>query len=490
MPARKNRNWEDALESIWSQTCKIRPREALAGDIKTDVAVIGAGLAGILTAAALQEAGCGVAVLEAGRMASGQTGNTTAKITCQHGLIYHRLIRSFGKDRALLYAEANQTAAAEYRRMISSRSIDCDFEERDSFVYGNDAALLRREAEAACALGLPASFVKDPALPFPAAGAVRCQSQAQFHPLKFIKALAEPLTVYETTPVLRVDGNAVVTKRGRVQARHIVFACHFPFVNFPGLYFARMHQERSYVLALENAGPARGMWVGAEPGGYSLRDWKGLLLLGGGSHRCGENSRGGRYGQLRRLAADRFPGSRIAACWSAQDCVTADSVPYIGLYAPGRPRWYVATGFQKWGMTSSMVSALLLRDLICGKKNPWAALFAPSRFGPGALAGVIEESGHAIKGLARHYFHLPVQSCGELPPGRGGVVRRHGKKAGLYKDENGRETAVSTACPHLGCQLEWNPDELSWDCPCHGSRFDRQGKLISGPAQTDLPPLR
>lgn len=476
------------MESIWSQTCKIEPRESLPGDMKTDLAVIGAGLAGILTAAVLQEAGCGVAVLEAGRIASGQTRNTTAKITCQHGLIYHRLIRSCGKDMARLYADANQTAVAEYRRLIRSRGIDCDFEEEDSFAYGGDIPLLRREERAASALGLPASFVSQPALPFPAAGAVRFQNQARFHPLKFIKALAEPLTVYENTPVRRVEGHVIVTDRGRVQARYIVFACHYPFVNFPGLYFARMHQERSYVLALENAAPARGMWIGTKPGACSLRDWQGLLLLGGDSHRCGENSQGGRYEQLRRLAAERFPGSRVAACWSAQDCVTADRLPYIGTYAPGRPRWYVATGFQKWGMTSSMVAALLLRDLIGGKENPWAALFSPSRFSKKTLTGVVEESGHAIKGLARHYFHLPALCSDQLAPGHGGVVRRNGKKAGVYKDERGTELSVATVCPHLGCQLEWNPDELSWDCPCHGSRFDRRGKLISGPAQKDLPP--
>ena len=278
----------------------------------------------------------------------------------------------------------------------------------------------------------------------------------------------------------------LVTEHGTVTAEKIVFACHYPFVNFPGLYFARMHQERSYVLALENAPMTDGMWVFADGASnpYSFRTWNHLLLLGGGGHRCGENSTGGKYDELRRKAREWFPQSRETAHWSAQDCMTADSVPYIGQYAASRPDWFVATGFQKWGMTTSMVSAMLLRDLICGKKNPNAEVFAPGRFDTETISGVLEGSGHAVKGLTKRLFQIPVEAAGKLAPGHGGIVFLDGEKLGVYKDEDGTIYPVELRCPHLGCQLEWNPDEKSWGYPCHGTRFDRFGALISGPAQT------
>ena len=474
------------MESIWSQTCQFRQREALPGDMQTDIAVIGAGMAGVLIASALQETGRRVVVLEAQRIAGGQTRNTTAKLTCQHALLYEKLTRTLGPNKARQYAQANAAALEEYRRIISAQGIECDLEQRDAYVYGTDAARLRKEAEAAAALGLPASFVEEAKLPFPTAGAVRFANQAQFHPLKFLQAISEPLTIYENTSVQSVEEDQLITSRGRVQAEQIVFACHFPFVNFPGIYFARMHQERSYVIALENASQMDGMWIGAEQGSYSFRNYGPLLLLGGGGHRCGENSVGGRYADLRQKAAQWYPGSREVAHWSAQDCVTADSVPYIGPYAASRPNWYVATGFQKWGMTSSMVAAMLLRDRICGKENPWAEVFDPGRFDEKTLTGLAQESGQAVKGLAKQLFQIPAEAAKELPPGHGGIVFWKGKKLGVYKDESGALWPVDIRCPHLGCQLEWNPDELSWDCPCHGSRFDYLGRLISGPAQEDL----
>lgn len=475
------------MDSIWSQTCMIKERPPLPGDTETEVAVIGAGMAGVLIASALQEAGARVIVLEADRTAGGQTRNTTAKITSQHGLIYRELTQTLGADLARQYAMANEAALAEYRRLVEERSIDCDLEEQHAYVYGDDAGTLRAEAKAAAALGLPASFTEKTPLPFPAAGAVRFERQAQFHPLKFLKTVAEPLTIYEKTSVQTVEDHRLVTERGTVTAEKIVFACHYPFVNFPGLYFARMHQERSYVLALENAPPMDGMWVFADgaKNAFSFRTWNHLLLLGGG-HRCGENSAGGQYEMLRQKAREWFPQSREAAHWSAQDCVTADGVPYIGQYAPSRPDWYVATGFQKWGMTTSMVSAMLLRDRICGRDSPYAEVFDPGRFDLEEVKGVAEESGHSIKGLARRLFQIPAETAGKLAPGHGGIVFLDGEKLGVYKDENGTLHPVDIRCPHMGCQLEWNPDEKSWDCPCHGSRFDCFGKLLSGPAQTDL----
>jgi len=475
-------------KSIWVQTCQIRERESLQQDTESEIVVIGAGMAGILIAYTLQRAGHQVIVLEADRIAGGQTRNTTAKITSQHGMIYHKLIQTLGKDKAKQYAMANETAIGEFKRIIESEGIDCDFKQCHAYVYGNNTQQLEAETQTAADLGLPAAFVKDTALPFPTAGAVRFSDQAQFHPLKFLKNLSDKLTIYEQTPVLTVENDLLSTRHGNIHAEKIIFACHYPFINFPGMYFARMHQERSYVLALKGAMPMEGMWIDAGKDGFSFRAYKDLLLLGGQGHRTGENSGGKRYDVLRLKAKEWFPGSQEVACWSAQDCMTPDRVPYIGRYTSGQPNWYIATGFQKWGMTSSMVSSMLLRDLIDGKENPYAKVFDPGRFEVSSIPGIAAEGGKAVRGLTKRFFQIPVPSeqTAHIPNGQSGIVSLKEEKIGVYKDEDGTLHSVSIQCPHLGCQLEWNPDERSWDCPCHGSRFDHLGNLISGPAQEGI----
>lgn len=499
-----------AMESIWKKTCRIPERPSLQESIKTEVAVIGAGLAGILTAYRLKKAGKQVIVLEADRIASGQTQNTTAKITSQHGLIYHHLMETLGREKAAAYAMANQSAIEDYRQLIGEiRSCKaglrealfhrpfvtnascadnfCDFQEISSCVYSQNAELLKKEAQAAISLGLPASYVEELPLSIPNAGGVRFLKQAQFHPLKLIKVLAEALTIYERTLVTRVEKDCIHTPQGTVTAESIVFACHYPFLNFPGLYFARMHQERSYVLALENAPLPDCMYLGEGEAFYSLRPYGKLLLFGGEGHRTGENPRGSCYEALRSRAKMLFPQSQETACWSAQDCITCDGLPFIGQYSPAHPNWYLATGFGKWGMAFSMASSSILCDAILGKENPYAWLFTPNRFTLQSIPGVACEAGHAVKSIAKRLFQSPREAASKLPSGQGGIVLMDEEKRGVYKDDQNTLHIVEIRCPHLGCQLEWNPDEKSWDCPCHGSRFTFKGKLICGPAQTDLP---
>lgn len=290
--------------------------------------------------------------------------------------------------------------------------------------------------------------------------------------MKFIEALSKRLTVYEDTPVTEAEENLIRTPCGSVKAEKIVFATHFPFVNFSGMYFARMHQERSYVLALEGAGTLNGMYIGDGKDTLSFRQYDKYILFGGQGHRTGENREGGCYERLEASAEQLYPGSHVAARWSAQDCMTADGIPFIGQYAADQPDWYVATGFQKWGMSSSMVSAMLLRDMICGKENPYTEVFAPSRFSTEELPQIIKDSGKAVKGLTKRFFHLPDKTVNALERGHGAVVDTPQGKAGVYKTEDDRIFQVDIVCPHMGCELTWNPDELSWDCPCHGSRFD------------------
>lgn len=476
------------MGSLWECTANISPQQELTKDIQTDVVVIGGGMAGILTAYLLQESGVHAVVLEAETVACGQTKNTTAKITSQHGLIYNRLISQFGRERALQYAQANQEAIAQYERIIKENGISCDFTRLPAFVYSTaEPKPLLKELKAATELGLPTGFVDAASLPFPITGAVRFDGQAQFHPLLFLKEMVKRVTVYEHARARSVEGGMVRTDTFEVGANHVIFACHYPFINTPGYYFMRMHQERSYVLAIENAEVLDGMYIGEAEGSISLRNHGSLLLFGGAGHRTGENSAGGRYAELVRTAKTYYPGAREVYRWSAQDCITHDGVPYIGQYSKDTPNWYVATGFMKWGMSTSMVAAMLLRDAITGKENSNAGIFSPQRAMPlSAVPPLFSDGGQAVKGLLREKLSPARAAIDALPNGHGGIVETDGEKAGVYKDDDGNVFVVDTRCPHMGCQLEWNPDERSWDCPCHGSRFDYTGRLLNGPAQESV----
>lgn len=445
------------MESLWNKTVEFPSFPVLSGDICADAAVIGGGMAGILTAWMLSQRGMKVIVLEADTLGSGQTGNTTAKITSQHGVIYQKLIAAHGKEAAAQYGNLNERAVVMYGEAARSQKISCGYERLPAYLYTmKEPETLKKEAEAAASLGIHAVYTEETSLPFSVKGALRFENQAQFHPLQFLKGLAERLTIYEHTRVLKVQGKKVYTESGCAAAEKIVFASHYPFINHPGYYFMRMHQERSYVLALERAGKLDGMYLGIDGDmPYSFRNAEGRLLFGGEGHRTGENLTGGRYEKLRKKAKEFYPDAAEAGCWSAQDCMTLDGIPYIGRYSSSQPDWYVATGFGKWGMTSSMVSALLLSEAIADGKEEFG-IFSPQRFTLSASAvNFCKESIHAVKGLSRGIF------------------------AGLRGDMPAR-------CPHMGCRLEWDSDDKSWACPCHGSCFDRDGKLLDGPAQTDL----
>lgn len=473
------------MRSIWMAQAEPKEHPRLQEDIETGAVVIGGGMTGVLTAHFLRQKGIETVIVEADRIGSGQTGQTTAKITLQHGLIYHRLMQR-DEAAARQYAQANAHAVEEYRRM--ARDIDCDWADCNAWLYAQEETEpLQREYEAACRLGIDAELACPDELPFDTAAGLRFGGQARFHPLKFLRAVAQPLCIYENTPAVSVEQNRAVTPQGSVTARHIIFACHFPFVNIPGYFFARMHQERSYVIALENAASLRDMYLGVDGEKLSLRPCGNLLLFGGGGHRSGENSTGGRYGMLWAKAQEYWPHSSEAVRWSAQDCMSQDGVPFIGPFSPSRPDWYVATGFQKWGMTTAMTAAMLLSDQIAGIENPASGVFSPQRFAVAASAKkMAEDAAQSVKGLSRQVFGLPRGTVENLPIGHGGIVEVAGQKVGVYKDEQGAIHTVSARCPHLGCQLEWNPDEKSWDCPCHGSRFDFRGRRLDGPAQTDL----
>jgi len=450
--------------------------------------VIGGGLAGILTAFWLMEAGIPTIVLEARRIGSGQTGNTTAKVTAQHGAVYHQFEESLGGEAARRYASANQEAVEQYEELIQRLHISCEWERLPAYLYAvEEDNVLEQEAAAEKRAGLPVELTTDTGLPFPCRGAVRCTRQAQFHPLRLLYSLAESLTVYEGTQVLEVEGDELRTSGGTVRAKHIIFADHFPFVNLPGCYFLRMHQERSYVVAVSGVKKLPGMYYSVDPGGLSLRTAGEFLLVGGGGHRTGENRAGGRYDALAKSAALLFPEAKQQARWSAQDCMTLDGVPYIGRFSATTPNWYVATGFGKWGMTSSMLAAQIISDSIVNRENAYSDLFSPQRFTPVASAvPFASNSLHAVRDLGRELLAPARGAASALPPGHGGVVELNGEKAGVFKSPDGELHVVSVRCPHMGCQLEWNPDEKSWDCPCHGSRFDSQGHLLCGPAQTGV----
>ena len=429
--------------SIWSETSVLPVFEPLRGNKSTDVLIIGGGMAGILCAYLLHQAGVDYMLVEANRICSGITKNTTAKITAQHGLIYHKLISRFGCEDAKLYLEINQGAVELYRRLCGT--IDCRFEDQDNYVYSlHNSRKLEQELKALSFLNAGATFEEHLPLPFETAGAVRFPHQAQFHPLRFVSAIVRSLNIFERTIVRELVDTTAVTNHGKIKADKIIVATHFPFLNKHGSYYLKLYQHRSYVLSLKDAGNLDGMYVDESDKGLSFRSYDDLLLLGGGGHRTGKQ--GGNWAELTAFAREHYLGAGEVCRWATQDCMSLDGVPYIGQYSKQTPHLYVTTGFNKWGMTSAMVSAMVLRDLILGRHNPWAEVFSPSR-------SILRPQ------LAINGFESAVSLL----------------------------TPTAPRCPHLGCALKWNPHEHSWDCPCHGSRFEEDGKLIDNPSTGDLP---
>ena len=469
------------MKSLWSETTHLPRQKRLKEDIRCQNVVIGAGMAGVLIAYFLQEKGQEVVVLEARQIASGQTKNTTAKITSQHGCIYHDMIKSCGLERAKGYARANEAAIQLYKEIITKEGIDCHYEELPSFLYSQKEMgmeRLKKEAKAARELGIKAEYLRGDMvedLPFGVMGAVKFEGQAQFHPLEFIKGVVEKLTVYERTKVLEVDEHFVITDKHVIVADNVIFATHYPFPIVPGYYFLRQHQSRSYVIALEGEGVPEhldGIYYGIDRDGLSFRCAQGTLFVGGGSHRTGKvlkrerkvlqtaeqlqnpvfvkkQVKMGGFCYLREQIKRYYPKAEEVAHWAAQDCMPHDGIPFIGRFSVKHDNWYVATGFQKWGMTSSMVAAMIISDIICGKENPYASVFAPQRI------------------LFRAGYKKFMVDAWESAVGLG---------RGLFAKKEQR-------CTHVGCALVWNEEEKSWDCPCHGSRYTQEGELVDNPAQ-------
>ena len=481
--------------SLWIATGPEQPvHPELDHDVEADVAIVGGGIVGVTTALLLKEAGASVALLEADRIGQGVTGHTTGKVSSQHGMIYARLAETFGPEAARTYGAANEAALAWIAARVEADGIDCDFRRRSSYAYG-DRAQAEKEAAAAIDAGLPATLVDETPLPYAVDAAVRFDGQAEFHAHKYLLALAAQLEgcqVFERSRAAEVDTYkepTVKTPGGRIVARHVVLATHMPFPDRT-LAFARAHPQRSYALACRIAGePPDGMFISAGSPTRSIRGVplgeEELLLVGGEGHRPGT---GGdtekRYTALELFAREHWNVESVLYRWSSQDNTTIDTLPYVGRATPRHAGVLMATGFAKWGLTGGTAAAMILADTILGRENPWAELFDSNRFTPRASAArFVEENAVAgVRFAADRVTKRGTREIEELAPGEGDIVRLRGEKVAGHRRDDGTLVAVSPTCTHLGCQVNWNRAERSWDCPCHGSRFSPDGDVLHGPA--------
>ncbi|WP_421385023.1 FAD-dependent oxidoreductase [Bacillus salacetis] len=504
----KNTNLPSQSSSYWLETADLPSFEALQENIQTEAVVVGAGISGLTTAYFLSKQGVKVTVLEAEQVVSRTTGNTTAKLSAQHDVIYDHLLNELGIEKAKQYYQANQKAVDFIRQLVNEEKIDCDFSTQDAYIYASTTEKkeeLKKEYDAYQKLGIDGRF--ETSLPFDAdaEAAVVMHNQAQFHPVKYLKHLINEILkaggqIFENTRVTDIDHGkepSVETIQGfKVEGRYVAVCSHFPFYDKEGFYFNRMEVKRSYLLAAKTKKELPyGMFISAEKPGYSLRstseDGEQIVFIGGQGHSAGhkENTLES-YEKLYEFGEKTFGIDEVLYRWSSQDPVPLDRVPYIGKYSMLDDQIFVATGFQKWGMSTGTLAGMIISDLILDRENPYSDIFSPGRHDVAHnLKKAAKMGKHSAKMLVKAKLEKPEKTVNDLHNDEGSVVNVDGKRAGAYKDNMGKVHLVDTTCTHMGCEVEWNNGERSWDCPCHGSRFQYDGQVIEGPTTQPLKKL-
>ncbi len=500
---------EENKKSFWIDSTLENRKEfpKLEGDKRADVCIIGGGLTGLTTAYYLSKTNLSVVLLEKSKLCEHTSGNTTGKITSQHDLFYDYLLQSEGKEKAKQYYEANEQAISNIEKIIQEEQIDCDFEKQDAYVFtqkSEEIPKIKKEVEAVKEIGGKAEFVENLDLPIATKGAIKFSNQAQFHPVKYAQGLVNSIlktnqvSFYENTKVVDVkqgkEGYDIFVEKGKkVNAKYVVIASHYPIINAPGYYFLKMYQSLSYVIGVETQKELfQGMYINSEKPTISFRTAKignnRLLLIGGMDHKTGEDiDLSSSYEKLIAIAKQIDPECNVVYKWCTEDCISLDKIPYIGEFSNLMPNVYVGTGYKKWGMTTSNIAANIIVDKILGKENPYEEVFTSTRLKP---IKNYQEMGNMLKevvdGLVIEKIKIPKETIENLKMGQGKIVEVDGKKVGVYQDENGKLFAVKPVCSHLGCELNWNNLEKTWDCPCHGSRFTYTGKSIYDPSIKDL----
>lgn len=488
-----------------------------------DVCIIGCGLTGLSTAFYLSKKGLKVIILDKSEIGAKTSGHTTAKITLNHGLIYDYLINNFGIEFAVKYYLSNNQAISNIKNIIDTENIDCDFEYQNNYIYTtnlNNLYKLNNEIKAIEliekyltnnynfnkeTLSINPQFVKKCGLPFEIYGAIESKNQAQFHPVKYMYGLASSIkslgglifTNSLVTDVNRKNNEyEVISNDYKVSAKYVVLASHYPFINFPGFYFSKMYQVTSYAIGIEvDENTLTGMYINDCEPTLSFRTTKldnnkRLLIIGGGNHKCGfspESRDIFGYKFLENEIQKYYPDSKILYKWNTKDCITLDKVPYIGEFSSLMPNVFVATGFNKWGMTVSNVSANIITDSILGKKNDFIDIYNSKRLNPIKNKDEVKnEVKQVFKSFVQNRIKIPKEDLSNIKNDNGGIIKIDGNTVGIYKDKEGKIFAINPTCTHLGCLLTWNNIDKTWDCPCHGSRFDYTGKNLYDPAFKNL----
>ena len=501
------------MNSYWIDSTKeLNNENVLDKDYDADVCIIGAGICGLTTGYYLSKKSLKVIIIDKDNIGMKTSGNTTAKITLQHGLIYDYLIKSYGEEFAFEYLKANQEAIENIKTIIDEEKIDCDFEYQPNVVYTtqiDEVPKIQNEVSSINSLlknsnEKLAKFVTESELPFKITGGIKLENQAQFHPRKYMYGLVEAIKkngglIFTNSTVTDVKkqehGYIAYAKEYAVKAKYVVIASHYPFINFPGLYFSKMYQVTSYAIAIKTSQELfDGMYINTKEPILSFRNAKyeneRILIIAGGNHKTGyspESEKFYGYDYLEKEAKKLYPDCKILYKWNTRDCISLDKIPYIGKFSEMMPNVYVATGFNKWGMTSSNVAANIITDCILSKNSEYLDVFNSTRLKPIKNKKELKNiASQVFKSFVTNRIKIPSEDLSEIEPDNGGIIKIDGHYVGIYKDRDGKITAINPTCSHLGCLLTWNNIDKTWDCPCHGSRFNYEGKNIYDPAFKDL----